>query len=36
MLNVGSQTAEFRERGQPWIDRHLFAPLRAAHRQVVY
>ena len=29
MLNIGSQTEEFRTRDQPWIDRVLFAPLRA-------
>src|SRR5262245_36370569 len=28
MLNVGSSTAAFRTRDQPWIDRHLFAPAR--------
>lgn len=29
MLNVGSHTAEFRGRTQPWIDRHLFGPFAA-------
>jgi hypothetical protein len=29
LLNVGSASAEFREVSQPWIDRLLFAPLRA-------
>ncbi|MCS6851724.1 MAG: hypothetical protein NZ700_11215 [Gemmataceae bacterium] len=28
MLNVGSNTWEFRTRHQPWIDRYLFAPAR--------
>jgi hypothetical protein len=28
LLNVGSSTAEFRERVQPWIDEEIFAPLR--------
>jgi hypothetical protein len=29
MLNVGSHTAEFRAKDQPWIDRLVFAPVRA-------
>jgi len=28
LLNIGSATADFRERLQPWIDRRIFAPLR--------
>jgi hypothetical protein len=36
MLNVGSHTAEFRTREQPWIDRHLFAPARAKGLKVVH
>jgi hypothetical protein len=28
LLNVGSATAEFRQRLQPWIDQWIFAPLR--------
>lgn len=29
LLNIGSATADFREQVQPWIDRSIFAPLRA-------
>jgi len=29
LLNVGSSTRAFREKDQPWIERELFAPLRA-------
>ena len=29
MLNVGSHTAKFRAEDQPWIDRLVFAPVRA-------
>jgi hypothetical protein len=36
LLNVGSQSEEFRKAGQPWVDKHLFAPLRAAGREVVH
>lgn len=36
MLNVGSSTREFRTVGQPWIEEHLFAPLRARGVQVVH
>jgi hypothetical protein len=36
LLNVGSQTREFRERDQPAIESHVFAPLRAAGRSVVH
>lgn len=28
LLNIGSSTADFREKVQPWIDRRIFAPLR--------
>ena len=28
LLNVGSGTAQFREKVQPWIDQEIFAPLR--------
>jgi SAM-dependent methyltransferase len=34
MLNVGSQTLDFRTRVQPWIDAYLFAPARL-RRQLV-
>lgn len=36
MLNVGSHTADFRAREQPWIDRHLFAAARAKGLKVVH
>ena len=36
LLNVGSHTADFRERVQPWIDRYLFAPLRRRGFPVVH
>jgi SAM-dependent methyltransferase len=36
MLNVGSQTEEFRVREQPWIDRYLFAPAREKGLSVVH
>ncbi len=36
LLNVGSHTANFREREQPWIDRYLFAPLRQRGCPVVH
>ena len=36
MLNVGSHTAEFRTREQPWIDRHIYAPLRKRGAKVVH
>ena len=28
MVNVGSHTEQFRVLEQPWIDRHIYAPLR--------
>jgi Macrocin-O-methyltransferase (TylF) len=36
LLNVGSQTREFRERDQPAIESQVFAPLRAGGRAVVH
>ncbi len=36
LLNVGSQTREFRERDQPAIESQVFAPLRASGRAVVH
>jgi len=36
LCNVGSATRAFREETQPWIDRELFAPARAALRRVVH
>lgn len=36
LVNLGSSTAEFRERRQPHIDRELFAPLRAAGVEVIH
>ncbi|QEL13251.1 class I SAM-dependent methyltransferase [Limnoglobus roseus] len=36
MLNVGSHTAEFRARTQPWIDRHLFRPFAERGQSVVH
>ena len=36
MLNVGSHTAEFRAKTQPWIDRHLFRPFAARGQKVVH
>jgi hypothetical protein len=36
LLNVGSQTREFRERDQPWIEAQVFAPLRTMGREVVH
>ncbi len=36
VLNLGSSTAEFRERRQPHIDRLIFAPLRAAGVPVIH
>lgn len=35
-LNIGSSTAEFRERKQPHIDREIFSPLRTRGVQVVH
>jgi hypothetical protein len=34
VLNVGSATSAFREQVQPWIEREIFAPLRARGVQV--
>jgi len=36
LLNIGSSTAEFRERRQPHIDAEIFAPLRRAGVDVVH
>jgi len=36
MLNVGSHTAAFRTREQPWIDRFVFAPIRRRGGAVVH
>lgn len=36
LLNVGSGTSEFRERAQPWIDRHIFAPLQRRGVEIVH
>jgi hypothetical protein len=35
-LNVGSSTEEFRVRKQPWIDEHVFGPLRARGGRVIH
>jgi SAM-dependent methyltransferase len=35
-FNVGSHTAEFRAKTQPWIDRHVFGPFAARGREVVH
>ncbi len=36
LLNIGSQTEHFRVVEQPFIDRHLFAPLRARGGRIVH
>lgn len=36
LLNIGSSTAEFRERRQPHIDGLIFAPLRAAGVEIIH
>jgi SAM-dependent methyltransferase len=36
MLNVGSQTLDFRTRVQPWIDAYLFAPARLRRQTVCH
>jgi hypothetical protein len=36
VLNVGSHTEHFRTREQPWIDRHVFKPLRARGVEVIH
>ena len=36
MLNIGSHSAEFRELGQPWIDREVFSRLRERGGAVVH
>jgi SAM-dependent methyltransferase len=35
-LNVGSHTAEFRSKTQPWIDQFVFGPFAARGREVVH
>ena len=36
MLNIGSHTAEFRTREQPWIDKYIFARARSLNLPVVH
>jgi hypothetical protein len=36
MLNVGSSTAAFRASTQPWIDRHIFAPIARSGHAVLH
>jgi SAM-dependent methyltransferase len=36
LLNIGSSTREFRERVQPWMVRHIFAPLAERGVEVVH
>ncbi|KST66013.1 methyltransferase domain-containing protein [Mastigocoleus testarum] len=36
ILNVGSSTKEFREKTQPWIDKHLFKPAREKSFNVIH
>jgi hypothetical protein len=36
LLNVGSSTLEFRTQTQPYIDRNIFAPLRARGGKVIH
>lgn len=36
LLNLGSQSLAFRTRVQPWLDRHVFAPLRARQIRVIH
>ncbi len=36
LLNLGSSDLDFRARVQPWIDREVFAPLRARGVQIVH
>lgn len=36
LLDVGSSTAQFRTREQPWIDRFIFAPARDLGHRVVH
>ena len=35
VLNIGSSTAAFTTKAQPWIDEHVFAPMRARGVRVV-
>jgi hypothetical protein len=36
LLNIGSHTADFRRRGQPWIERQVFNPLRQRGGEIVH
>lgn len=36
LLNVGSSTAEFREKAQPWTNQNIFAPLSGRGIEVVH
>jgi len=36
LLNVGSSTAEFRERAQPWTERNIFTPLHERGVEIVH
>lgn len=36
LLNVGSSTRAFRETAQPWVARHVFAPLTARGIEIVH
>ena len=36
LLNVGSSTRQFREEAQPWMTRHLFAPLQRRGVEIVH
>jgi hypothetical protein len=36
LLNIGSQSARFRQQEQPWIDYHVFAPLRKRQGTVLH
>jgi len=36
VLNLGSQTAEFRQKEQPWLERYVFEPLRTRRGQIVH
>jgi hypothetical protein len=36
LLNVGSSTLDFRTQSQPWIDRHIFGPMRERRQEVLH
>src|SRR5436853_7004094 len=36
LLNVGSSTLAFRTQSQPWIDAHIFLPMRERGQQVIH